>query len=105
MTRGNTVLAQGAGLNYLLPQWSPPLKDGSTGDEAGELILQLRAAMEPAVEQREHLAGRGQDDRRLPTAMEPAVERREHNEPYRLQLKLYVPQWSPLVTAGAPWRW
>ena len=55
MTRGNTILAQGAGLNYLLPQWSPPLKDGSTGDEAGELILQLRAAMEPAVERWEYL--------------------------------------------------
>jgi hypothetical protein len=31
------------------PQWSTPLNGVSTGDEAGELILKLRAAMGPAA--------------------------------------------------------
>src|SRR6266700_1321206 len=61
-----------------MPQWSPPLKGGST--RAGQLGGKLReaAAMEPAVERREHLRGGGLPDQGVVAAMEPAVERREH---------------------------
>jgi len=61
------------------PQWSPPLKGGSTQVETLKARLATVAAMEPAVERREH---RDQDhaehDFGDSAAMEPAVERREH---------------------------
>ena len=58
------------------PQWSPPLKGGSTRDVAAGGAVALSAAMEPAVERREHLTATV--DRLAVAAMEPAVERREH---------------------------
>ena len=62
------------------PQWSPPLRGGSTLDLSGRRWLgDARAAMEPAVERREH-AGCAWPLHRVEAdaAMEPAVERREH---------------------------
>lgn len=34
VTRGNSMFTQGAGLNYLLPQWSPLLIGGNTWEVA-----------------------------------------------------------------------
>lgn len=38
---------------YYLPQWSPPLKDRSTGPERRQLGEHPAAAMEPAANGRE----------------------------------------------------
>src|SRR6266568_4546110 len=84
------------------PQWSPPLKGGSTADHVRDGGRVCLAAMEPAVERREHktCSGRSNIGSKPPqwsplkggstryrmaggradglAAMEPAVERREH---------------------------
>ena len=60
------------------PQWSPPLRGGSTSRIASKAPTAMKAAMEPAVERREHLVVRFGSLAPLPAAMEPAVERREH---------------------------
>ena len=39
---------------WFTPQWSPPLKGGSTGKMLAEVVTGRQAAMEPAVERREH---------------------------------------------------
>src|SRR6266567_3603632 len=60
------------------PQWSPPLKGGSTRDGHRDGYQQGFAAMEPAVERREHQPATFGLFFGPPAAMEPAVERREH---------------------------
>ena len=52
--RENAMLTQGAGLNYLLPQWSPPVTGGSTGPAFGQVDGVAVAAMESAADRREH---------------------------------------------------
>ena len=62
------------------PQWSPPRRGGSTGlvNRPGE--VERLAAMEPAVEGREHPVYRGAGHPAgRPAAMEPAVEGRERS--------------------------
>jgi hypothetical protein len=48
------MLTQGAGLNYLLPQWSPSLNGGSTPLDDAVSHQVVGTAMEPAAERREH---------------------------------------------------
>ena len=63
---------------YGEPQWSPPLIGGSTPEEAEKADADLKAAMEPAVDRREHGDSRVCPNCAANAAMEPAVDRREH---------------------------
>ena len=72
------MLTQGAGLNYLLPQWSPPSNGGSTQVFRLALAEVRPTAMEPASGRREHETTRAAAPGDLRTAMEPAAGRREH---------------------------
>jgi len=60
------------------PQWSPPLRGGSTHIADGDVAALDPAAMEPAVERREHL-------------WHAAKSRR----------KQLLPQWSPPLRGGS----
>ncbi|MGH3408674.1 MAG: hypothetical protein ACRDRJ_40200, partial [Streptosporangiaceae bacterium] len=61
-----------------MPQWSPPLTGGST--PRGERLAGLL----------------------LDAAMEPAVDRREHRETECVNwLQRHLPQWSPPLTGGS----
>jgi len=83
-------------------QWSPPLKDGSTGPERRQLGEHPAAAMEPAAERREHPNWAERHPGDLVTAMEPAAERREGlNILGNIQLN-DVSQWSLPLATGAP---
>ena len=61
------------------------------------------AAMEPAVERREHATARLTDvPGESPAAMEPAVERREHSACSPTAVTpVYAPQWSPPLRGGS----
>ena len=63
---------------HIEPQWSPPLKGGSTLSQRCHPDPNWPAAMEPAVERREHFLVRADTGAEAAAAMEPAVERREH---------------------------
>jgi len=67
-----------AALASVAPQWSPPLKGGSTMLEEVRKWARAEAAMEPAVERREHITPTHHGAPCTAAAMEPAVERREH---------------------------
>jgi hypothetical protein len=76
------MLTQGAGLNYLLPQWSPSLNGGSTPLDDAVSHQVVGTAMEPAIRRREHVPfGEPLEEVHL-AAMEPAAERREHPNRY-----------------------
>ena len=60
------------------PQWSPPWNGGNTKPSPAAGTLPKEAAMEPAVEWREHRAVLQADLAVELAAMEPAVEWREH---------------------------
>ena len=84
------------------PQWSPPLKGGSTerGESDPRILLgpQWSPPLKGGSTER---AGIGPP---YPAwaAMEPAVERREHNRglgPYALAT--FKPQWSPPLKGGS----
>ena len=72
---GSTRRGRPAG--RVMPQWSPPLNGGSTCTLPPTRAATL-AAMEPAVERREHLLVARAAAAAYLAAMEPAVERREH---------------------------
>ena len=55
LTGGNTVMvAMARSIRGIPPQWSPPLIGGSTGSSEREHHPGDAAAMEPAVQRREH---------------------------------------------------
>ena len=51
---GNTVMAAAFSTVQWMPQWSPPWNGGNTGHAHPGRVPGVRAAMEPAVEWREH---------------------------------------------------
>jgi len=92
--------------NCAPPQWSPPLKGGSTRPGSPRVPVGEAAAMEPAVERREHRGGRAGQGACRRAAMEPAVERREHIASAEGVPVTGQPQWSPPLKGGstsAPW--
>ena len=54
---GSTIAQAHVALLKFQPQWSPPLNGGSTALDLLGPVRRSRAAMEPAVERREHTAG------------------------------------------------
>ncbi len=85
----------------ILPQWSPPSKGGSTRDvlEPGDSARE--AAMEPAVEGREHCPHVHPAGVEPAAAMEPAVE---GGSTWRAAADIelaYPPQWSPPLDGGS----
>ena len=108
------------------PQWSPPLKGGSTSLAAQPVVAGNGAAMEPAAEGREHLTlacGKCLYDVPqwspplkggstlnhvaryggiLAAAMEPAAEGREHAYIGAAGAgNVQSPQWSPPLKGGS----
>jgi len=70
---GSTPAVTEALMASLRPQWSPPLKGGSTPGGIRLPRHHPRAAMEPAVERREHRAAPGADA--APTACRNGARR------------------------------
>ena len=75
---GNTVLATAADDDVIAPQWSPPWNGGNTRPNSAGVSSRCIAAMEPAVEWREHENEKASLRPLADAAMEPALEWREH---------------------------
>ena len=83
------------------PQWSPPLIGGSTGPVDRVAGPRELAAMEPAVDRREHTHGTDVFVGDSVAAMEPAVDRREHLKDTTCDRRFRPPQWSPPLIGGS----
>jgi len=78
---GSTRACWRACIRFAWPQWSPPLIGGSTDQLEIWAVPSGKAAMEPAVDRREHPGPRRERRGFHAAAMEPAVDRREHDVP------------------------
>ena len=76
---GSTFTTSGVVPAVSPPQWSPPLIGGSTTISHDPAFTEAVAAMEPAVDRREHRRAATGHGAGPPAAMEPAVDRREHD--------------------------
>src|SRR6266508_2775404 len=110
-----------------MPQWSPLSTSGATmkhapmfgwcgrrngarsrraGRQAHVVVDDrgLRAAMEPALDERGDPPPDRPPNRSSPAAMEPALD--ERGDMHRILDKALsdAPQWSPLSTSGATWK-
>ncbi len=83
------------------PQWSPPLIGGSTRGKRPECQHLAAAAMEPAVDRREHHHRPPRHADRMDAAMEPAVDRREHQQDLPTLPPRNWPHWSPPLIGGS----
>ena len=75
---GNTPGAYSGRASSPPPQWSPPWNGGNTCCDRVDQAGLRRAAMEPALEWREHLYATASITGPGAAAMEPALEWREH---------------------------
>ena len=63
---------------FTVPQWSPVMKTGNTGQHGPGLAHDRHASMEPGHEDREYLRPAGRGAERLAASMEPGHEDREY---------------------------
>ena len=70
-----------------MPQWSPVMKTGNTGERAFGAGRAAVASMEPGHEDREYLLGGRHAVHRVRASMEPGHEDREYAPPRRRHLR------------------
>jgi hypothetical protein len=99
------MFTQGAGLNYLLPQWSPPSTGRSTNWHGRGRAARLPTAFVPRRRMARGTSARLRaPDVVVAAAMEPAAERREHPNRCLSSFAWNWPHWSPPSDGGSTGR-
>ena len=85
---------------YYRPQWSPPLIGGNTRDLRESLVEILKAAMEPAVDRREHSFSTCLEQYEDPPQWSPPLIGGNTTLSASLAVAGPLPQWSPPLIGG-----